>query len=200
MKINSITKLLSVIKENEIIRACEIGQRVADKYHDGVLPKPVSDAIRNALPTMYRKGYITKTLVGKLYYYGRSQNSHLYVERPHTKCRTEVRQVGCYQGDKLLCSKSVNFKSQIVKFEEACIDHFGNVTFTYYYDKNEILNVPMPTKNQKNMTPQKQQKKSLVWFENKTLGSLETLSKQLNTPLPKTKEQIVEFYNKAIAL
>jgi len=38
------------------------------------------------------------------------------------------------------------------------------------------------------------------WFARQKVHSLESLSKRLNTPLPKTKAQIVEFYNKAIAL
>lgn len=102
-------------------------------------------------------------------------------------------------------SDKCNIRCSLSKLADAKIiekrDYGGFLWYALVKDKDEYTPRYADGYVKRNPTRIAPPKTNAVeWYGRQKVHSLETLSKQLNLPMPKSKEQIVEFYNKAIGL
>lgn len=111
--------------------------------------------------------------------------------------------------NKLDCELSItdkcNIRCSISKLSDAKMiekkDYGGFLWYALVKDKDEYTPRYAEGYVKKNPTRIAPRKTNAVeWYASQKVYRIETLSKQLNLPLPKNKEQIVEFYNKAIGV
>ena len=207
-ELNTIRKIFNVIQEGEKLTAKEIKQRVVDMYNGGDYCAKTFARIKMQLVLLPRNGYMNKELVKKVFVYSRNENTDLYSERHSKSETTKTKQIACFCGDYLICCKNVLNTSDLKRYKKMCEENFENIRFEEYkeWDTIEIKYVPKTadyprkTKAAQNRIAVTKENISIEWYATQKVHKIESLSKQLNVPLPKTKKEILEFHKKAIAL
>lgn len=207
-ELNTIRKIFDVIQEGEKLTAKEIKQRVVNMYNGGDYCAKTFARIKMQLVLLPRNGYMNKELVKKTFVYSRNENTDFYSERHSKSETTKTKQIACFCGDYLICSKNVLNSSDLNRYKKMCEENFENIRFEEYTNVDairikrvpKIADYPRKTKAAQNRIAVTKENVSVEWFATQKVHKIESLSKQLNIPLPKTKDQIIEFYKKAIAL
>lgn len=207
-ELNTIRKIFYVIKEGEKLTAVEIKNRVIDVFNNKKYCPVIFNRVKMQLTLLPRNGYMNKELVNGTYVYSKNENTQYYSETHRRPEETITKQIACFCGDYLICSKNVINTSDLQRYKRMCEENFDNIRFEEYPQCDTIpikyvpktADCPRKTKAAQNRVAVNKTSKAVEWYAVRTLSHIETLSKQLNLPLPKTKEQIVEFYNKAVAL
>lgn len=207
-ELNTIRKIFDVIKEGEKLTAKEIKERVIEMYNGGDYCAKTFARIKMQLVLLPRNGYLKKELVKKTFVYSRNENTDLYSERHSKSETTKTKQVACFCGDYLVCSKNVLNSSDLSRYKRMCQDNFENIHFVEYkeFDTIEVKYVPKiadyprKSKAEQNKIATTNESIAIEWYAVQKLHKIEFLSKQLNIPLPKTREGIIDFYKKAIKL
>ena len=207
-ELNTIRKIFYVLKEGEKLTAVEIKNRVIEAFNDNKYCPVIFNRVKMQLTLLPRNGYMNKELVNGTYVYSKNENTQYYSETHRRPEETITKQIACFCGDYLICSKNVINTSDLQRYKRMCEENFANIRFEEYNKCDTIpikyvpktADYPRKTKAAQNRVAVNKTAKAVEWYAVRTLSHIETLSKQLNTPLPKTKEQIVEFYNKAISI
>lgn len=207
-ELNTIRKIFYVLKEGEKLTAVEIKNRVIDIFNNRKYCPVIFNRVKMQLTLLPRNGYMNKELINGTYVYSKNENTQYYSETHRRPEETITKQIACFCGDYLICSKNVINTSDLQRYKRMCEENFANIRFEEYNKCDTIpikyvpktADYPRKTKAAQNRVAVNKTSKAVEWYAVRTLSHIETLSKQLNTPLPKTKEQIVEFYNKAIQI
>lgn len=117
--------------------------------------------------------------------------------------RTVLERVEQMSDRPLTYSQKSSLRSSIFKLGETGMVEKQIIYGVYYYTllKDKKFYVPLKKTYQLAQTDGKPRpivsKCPIDWFASQKVHSIEKLAKELNTPMPKTKQQIVEFYKKA---
>ena len=207
-ELNTIRKIFDVMEDGEKLSAKEIKQRVADKFNDGEPCAKTFARIKMQLVLLPRNGFMNKELVKKVFVYSKNQNTEFYSERHKMAQETVIKQVACFCGDFLICSKNVINTSDLARYKKMCEENFEDIHFLEYkeFDTIEVKRVPKiieyPRKSKaaQNKIATTNEAIAIEWYANQKVYRVEDMAKELNLPLPRTREDIIEFYKKAIKL
>jgi hypothetical protein len=206
--LNTIRKIFDVIEDGEKLSAKEIKQRVADKFNDGEPCAKTFARIKMQLVLLPRNGFMNRELVKKVFVYSKNQNTDFYSERHKMPQETVVKQVACFCKDFLICSKNVVNTSDLIRYKRMCEENFENVRFEEYTNINEteikrvpkIAEYPRKSKAAQNKIATTNEAIGIEWYANQKVYKVESMAKELNLPLPRTRDEVIEFYKKAIKL
>jgi len=206
--LNTIRKIFDVIEDGEKLSAKEIKQRVVDKYNDGEYCAKTFARIKMQLVLLPRNGFMNRELVKKVFVYSKNQNTEFYSERHKTAQETVIKQVACFCKDFLICSKNVINTSDLARYKKMCEENFDDIHFVEYkeFDTIEVKYVPKiaeyprRSKAAQNKIATTNEAIGIEWYANQKVYKVESMAKELNLPLPRTRDEVIEFYKKAIKL
>lgn len=207
-ELNTIRKIFDVMEDGEKLSAKEIKQRVADKFNDGEPCAKTFARIKMQLVLLPRNGFMNKELVKKNYVFSINENTKFYSESHKKSEETIVKQVACFCGDYMICSKNVVNTSDLIRYKRMCEENFENVRFEEYTNVDEIeikrvpkiIEYPRKSKAAQNKIATTNEAIAIEWYANQKVYRVEDMAKELNLILPRTREDIIEFYKKAIKL
>lgn len=207
-ELNTIRKIFDVMEYGEKLTAKEIKERVVEKYNNGNYCAKTFARIKMQLVLLPRNGFMNKELVKKDFIYSKNQNTEFYSERHKAPQETITKQIACFCGDFLICSKNVINTSDLARYKKMCEENFDNIRFEEYkeYDTIEVKYVPKlaeyqrKTKKAQSKIATTNESIAIEWYANLKVYRVEAMAKELNIPLPTTRDGIIEFYKKASKL